>query len=265
VHKYGAKIVVQLTAGTGRNSPFWLCQGEPIGPSDGLPNVWDPNTKHRALTADEIQMYIDGFANGAKVAKKAGFDGVEIHAIHEGYLLDQFALACTNTRTDKYGGSLENRLRFAKEILDAIKGTCGQDYPVLIRYSVRSMMKGFNDGALPGEDYKEFGRDLEESAKVAKLLEEMGYDALDADNGTYDSWYYAHPPVYMPKACNLDDCKYIKKFVNIPVICAGRMEDPAFTPRRPSRRERSTPLALPVRFWQTRSGRRQARRSRSWR
>jgi len=228
VHQYGAKIFVQLTAGTGRNSPFWLCKGEPISASDNMPNVWKPETKHRALTTDEIQMYIDGFANGAKVAKEAGFDGVEIHAIHEGYLLDQFSMACTNTRTDQYGGSLENRLRFAKEILEAIKKTCGQDYPVTVRYSVRSMMKGFNDGALPGEDFTEFGRDLEESAKAAKLLQDMGYDALDSDNGTYDSWYWAHPPVYMPEACNLEDCKYIKQFVDIPVICAGRMENPQF-------------------------------------
>ncbi len=135
-------------------------------------------------------------------------------------------MECTNNRTDQYGGSLENRLRFAKEILEAIKGECGQDFPVMVRYSVRSMMKGFNKGAIPGEDFVEFGRGIEESAKVAKMLQDIGYDALDADNGTYDSWWWAHPPVYMPEACNLDDCKYIKQFVDIPVICAGRMEDP---------------------------------------
>jgi len=135
-------------------------------------------------------------------------------------------MECTNNRTDQYGGSLENRLRFAKEILEAIKGECGQDFPVMVRYSVRSMMKGFNKGAIPGEDFVEFGRGLEESTKVAKILQDIGYDALDADNGTYDSWWWAHPPVYMLEACNLDDCKYIKQFVDIPVICAGRMEDP---------------------------------------
>jgi len=226
VHSYGAKIVIQLTAGSGRTSPPGLTTGEPIASSDNLPNVWNPAIKHRALTTEEIKGYIEGFAKGASVAKKAGFDGVEIHAVHEGYLLDQFTMECTNNRTDQYGGSLENRLRFAKEILEAIKLACGDDFPVMVRYSVRSMMKGFNDGALPGEDFKEFGRSLDESGKVAKMLQDIGYDALDCDNGTYDSWFWAHPPVYMPEACNLDDCKYIKQFVDIPVICAGRMGDP---------------------------------------
>lgn len=228
VHKYGAKIMIQLTAGSGRTSPPGLTTGEPIAPSDDLPNVWNPSIKHRALTKEEIKGYIEGFAKGASVAKKAGFDGVEIHAIHEGYLLDQFTMECTNNRTDEYGGSLENRLRFAKEILEAIKSECGEDFPVMVRYSVRSMMKGFNDGALPGEEFKEFGRDLEESAKVAKMLQDIGYDGLDCDNGTYDSWFWPHPPVYMPEACNLEDSKYIKKFVDIPVICAGRMENPKY-------------------------------------
>lgn len=228
VHGYGSKIVIQLTAGSGRTSPPGLASGEPISAGNDMPNVWNPAIKHRALTPEEIQVYIDGFAKGARVVKETGFDGVEIHAIHEGYLLDQFATACFNNRTDEYGGSLENRLRFAKEILQAIKKECGDDFPVLIRYSVRSMLKGFNDGALPGEDYEEWGRDLEESKKAAVMLEEMGYDALDCDNGTYDSWFWPHPPVYMPEACNLEDVKEIKKCVSIPVICAGKMGNPQY-------------------------------------
>ena len=175
---------------------------------------------------DEIKIYIDGFAKGAKLAKDAGFDGISIHAVHEGYLLDQFAIASMNTRTDQYGGSVENRLRFVKEIHDAIREVCGPDFPIMIRYSVTSKMKGFNDGALPGEEYVEFGRGYEESIEVAQYLEKIGYDALDADNGTYDSWFWAHPPVYMPQYCNLEDAAFIKKHVNIPIICAGRMEDP---------------------------------------
>jgi len=227
IHKYGAKVVTQLTAGSGRTLPYFIAGGRDlIAPSDDLPNFWDPSKKHRALTKEEIQVYIDGFGKGAKVAKEAGFDGVEIHAVHEGYLLDQFTQAFCNKRTDEYGGSLEGRLLFAKRIVETIKASCGQDYPVIMRYSVRSMMKGFNDGAIPGEDFVEVGRDLEESKKVAALLESYGYDALDADNGTYDSWWYAHPPVYMPEGCNLDDCAAIKPYVNIPVISAGRMENP---------------------------------------
>ena len=228
VHKYGAKIVTQLTAGTGRQNPVWLADGsDPISSSDGLPNVWNPTIKHRALTADEIRTYyIEGFRKGSIVAKEAGFDGIEIHAVHEGYLLDQFATKSMNTRTDEFGGDVEGRLRFCKEIIDAIHESCGDDYPVLMRYSVRSMMKGWNDGALPGEDYVEFGRDYEESAEIAKYLEKIGYVALDVDNGTYDSWFWPHPPVYMPEYLNLEDAAFIKKQVNIPVFCAGKMIDP---------------------------------------
>lgn len=189
-------------------------------------NVWNKDIMHREMTKEEIRERVEAFGKLAKMCKDAGIDGVEVHAVHEGYLLDQFAISAMNTRTDEYGGSLENRLRFTCEIIQEIKRVCGKDYPVTVRYSVASRMKGWNQGALPGEDYKEFGRSLEESPKAAQILEAAGCDALNADNGTYDSWYYPHPPVYMPLACNLPECEYIKNFVNIPVICAGRMHDP---------------------------------------
>ena len=75
-----------------------------------------------------------------------------------------------------------------------------------------------------GENYVEVGRGMEESEKAAKYLQDAGYDMLNADNGTYDSWYWAHPPMYMPENCNLEDVAHIKKFVDIPVVCAGRMD-----------------------------------------
>lgn len=189
-------------------------------------NVWNKDIMHREMTKEEIHERVEAFGKLAKMCKDAGIDGVEVHAVHEGYLLDQFAISAMNTRTDEYGGSLENRLRFTCEIIQEIKRVCGKDYPVTVRYSVASKMKGWNQGALPGEDYKEFGRSLEESPKAAQILEAAGCDALNADSGTYDSWYYPHPPIYMPLACNLPECEYIKNFVNIPVICAGRMHDP---------------------------------------
>ena len=77
---------------------------------------------------------------------------------------------------------------------------------------------------MPGEDYVEVGRNMEESERAAKYLQDAGYDMLNADNGTYDSWYWAHPPMYMPENCNLDDVAHIKNFVDIPVVCAGRMD-----------------------------------------
>ena len=241
IHKNDCKMFVQLGAGFGRVMVMidmlaglmdkkFLAKMLKVNritasPSE-LPSVWDPKRKCPEITVEEIKEIIEGYGKGAKVLKDCGVDGVEIHAIHEGYLLDQFTIKNTNNRTDEYGGSLENRARFVTDIIKAIKAECGEDFPVVVRYSVTSKMRGFNKGALPGEKFEEFGRDYEESSKLAKILEEAGADALDADNGSYDSWYWAHPPMYMPLACNLDDAKFIKKHVNIPVFCAGRMEDP---------------------------------------
>jgi 2-enoate reductase len=222
-HKYGAKVFIQFTALTGRASH---------GDEDFLPapapiqNVWRPDHTNRGMTVEEIHQYVANFAQAAANAQEAGCDGVEVHAVHEGYLLDQFVIANFNRRTDEYGGSLENRLRFPVEIVQAIKAKCGKDFPVSLRYSVKSYIKGFNRGALPGESFTEFGRDLPESRIIAKKLTEAGYDMLNCDNGTYDSWFWPHPPMYMPKACNLADVAEIKKVVDVPVCCAGRFDDP---------------------------------------
>ena len=225
--KYDCRAILQLTGGMGRNKVPAIHYGEDIAPSE-IPNVWDPSVIHRPLTTEEIEKYIAGFGEAARIAKRAGFDAVEIHAMHEGYLLDQFSLANMNHRTDRFGGSLENRLRFVTEICQEIKKKCGEDFPVLLRYSFRSYMKGFNDGALPEEDghFKEFGRDMKESIQAAKILKAAGYDALDCDNGTYDSFWMPHPPVYAPEALNLKDCIEFKKHVDIPVILAGKMDIP---------------------------------------
>ena len=227
IHEAGSKIFVQLTAMTGRsahieNEISWKMLPAPAP----IQNVWDPTLKMRGITKEEIKQYVANFAQAAYLVKQAGGDGVEIHAVHEGYLLDQFAIGFFNRRDDEYGGSLENRLRFPKEIVEAIKEKCGKDFPVSVRYSVRSYVKDFNRGALPGEEFKEMGRDLEEGIVVAQMLEKFGYDMLNCDNGSYDSWFWAHPPMYMPKACNLADVSKVKKAVNIPVVCAGRFDNP---------------------------------------
>lgn len=243
LHKTGAKLFVQLTAGFGRSfsipnalvpmlkhkalnalvKPIIDVQYLCASPSK-LPSRWAEGVLTRAVTKKEIQKMIEAFAKTAKMCKEAGVDGVEVHAVHEGYLLDQFTTKYTNNRTDEYGGSFENRYRFPVEVVKAIKAECGSDYPVSLRYSAVSKTKGFYQGALPGEEYTEVGRDMEESFKAARYLQEAGYDMLNADNGTYDAWYWAHPPEYMPENCNLEDVKKVKKSVDIPVVCAGRME-----------------------------------------
>ncbi len=242
-HKTGAKLFVQLTAGFGRSlaindimvkalhNKFLGAVLKPVldvsymtASASATPNRWDESCISRPLTVKEIKDIIDAFAKTAALLKEADVDGVEIHAVHEGYLLDQFTMKYTNQRTDEYGGSFENRYRFPVEIVKAIKKACGEDYPVSLRYSVLSKTRGFCKGALPGEDYVEVGRDMEESERAAKYLQDAGYDMLNCDNGTYDAWYWAHPPAYMPENCNLEDVKHIKKFVDIPVVCAGKMD-----------------------------------------
>lgn len=241
-HKTGAKMFIQLTAGFGRSFAInemmekvgsnkvlnvlmkpilnidWLCMS--ASPS---PNRWSDKVPSKQMTKKQIDMMIEAFAKTAKLCQEAGVDGIEVHAVHEGYLLDQFTLKYVNKRTDEYGGSFENRYRFPVEIVKAIKKVCGEDFPVSLRYSVLSKTKDFRSGAMPGEDYVEVGRDMLESEQAAKYLQDAGYDMLNCDNGTYDAWYWAHPPGYMPLNCNLEDVEHIKKFVTIPVVAAGRM------------------------------------------
>ena len=243
IHKTGAKLFIQLTAGMGRSwaitelvaplhknkftraliKPIIDTSHELASPSPQR-SRWAHDIECPEMTKEQIHEIIEAFAKTAKLCRDAGVDGVEVHAVHEGYLLDQFTIEFFNKRTDEYGGSFENRYRFAVEVVKAIKEACGEDYPVSLRYSVESKMKGFCEGAMPGEEYTEVGRSMEESERAAKYLEDAGYDMLNADNGTYDSWYWAHPPMYMPENCNLEDVSHIKKFVNIPVVCAGRMD-----------------------------------------
>ena len=241
-HKTGARLFIQLTAGFGRSftissmmemlytnpvlnavsKPFMNLDKITAAPSPS-PNRWSDKVPSREMTVAEIEEFIKAFALTAKKLKEADVDGVEIHAVHEGYLLDQFTLKYVNKRTDEYGGSLENRYRFACEIVKAIKKECGNDFPVSLRYSVESKTKGFRKGALPGEEYVEAGRDMAESIEAVKLLKEAGYDMLNCDNGTYDAWYWAHPPVYMPENCNLQDVEELRKHTDLPVVCAGRL------------------------------------------
>ncbi len=242
-HKTGARLFVQLTAGFGRSFTVSKMMetlysnrvlrflSKPVMDLDKItasaspsPNRWSDKVPSREMTKQEIREFIDSFALSAKKLKEAGVDGVEVHAVHEGYLLDQFTLKYVNKRTDEYGGTLENRYRFAAEIVKAIKRECGRDFPVSLRYSVVSKTKGFRSGALPGEEYTEAGRDMEESIKAVKFLEEAGYDMLNCDNGTYDAWYWAHPPIYMPENCNLCDVEEIRRHCNIPVVAAGRLD-----------------------------------------
>ncbi len=225
IHAYDAKVFLQMSGGFGRVTiPTNLGEYPPVAPS-AIPHRWLDKIC-RPLTVEEIHEIVKKFGDGAYNAKRAGFDGVQIHAVHEGYLIDQFAISLFNQRTDEYGGSLENRLRFAKEIVEEIKARCGKDFPVTLRYSPKSFIKDFRKGALPGEEFEEKGRDIDEGVEAAKLLVSYGYDALDTDVGSYDAWWWSHPPMYQEKGLYRPYCKLMKDNVDVPVICAGRMDDP---------------------------------------
>lgn len=214
---YGTKIFAQITMGLGRNYPNL--------PAPSSVHVFrHPGEVSPELTREEIKSKIESVIRAAKIAKDSGFAGVEVHSIHWGYLLDQFALSMMNHRTDEYGGNLENRLRAAKEILEGIKQECGNHFPVSMRLGLQTFVKDFEKATLTGEE--EAGRTLEEGIQIAKLLEAYGYDCLSVDTGTYDSFYYACPPMYMPKGYLVDMAAKAKEAVNIPILAGGRMNDP---------------------------------------
>lgn len=217
IHCYGTKAFMQIGFGHGRQKP-----GQKA-PSP-IPRYADPNEICEQISIEEIKTKIRYMVKTAKMAKDAGFDGVEVHAMHWGYLLDQFAMAICNFRNDMYGGSLENRLRVHKEIVEGIKAECGEDFPVSIRMGMKSYIKGFHRPSLFGDE--EAGRSIEEACQIAKLLESYGYDMLNCNSGIYDSFYYAVAPAYMEKGYNIKLAREIKKYVEIPVFVAGKMNDP---------------------------------------
>jgi len=230
IHAFGSKVFVQLSGGFGRNSIPQHLKGIPVSAS-AVPNVWDPKIICRALETEEVQELIKAFGEAAEIVALTGCDGVELHG-HEGYLLDQFSTKIWNRRNDKYGGpDLESRLRFAVEVIREIKTRVGEKFPVCYRVGLKHMMKGLNKGALPGEEFEEAGRDLAEGLDLLKILERTGVDAFHVDMGCYDSWYWAHPPVYMHYGNMIDMAAEAKKVVKVPVIGVGRLDVPQLAER----------------------------------
>ncbi|MDI9389296.1 MAG: FAD-dependent oxidoreductase [Synergistota bacterium] len=230
IHAYGSRIFLQMTFGFGRVVHPKTATSQPVSPSP-VRNFWDDSITCRELTTEEVDYLIEQFARAALVARESGFDGIEVHAVHEGYLLDQFTMELFNQRTDKYGGSFENRMRAPVDLLKRTKEVAGADFPVMVRFGLKSYMKAFHQGILPGEEAVDIGRDVPEGIEIARVLEDAGYDAFNADGGVYDSWYWAHPPMYMHEGCYLHLTEVLKKVVKVPVIAAGKLGDPAVAER----------------------------------
>lgn len=171
-HDYDTSVCVQLTCGGGRIAGGYAQEhGLAIGPSPN-PCLNPPHNYTRPLTKGEIKKFVDAFCQAARLIKNAGADAIQIHG-HQGYLIDQFTTSLWNHRTDEYGGSLENRLRFSRELIEAIKKGAGKDFPVIYRYGLTHYLEG--------------GRTIEEGVEMAKLLESYGVDALDIDSGCYEN------------------------------------------------------------------------------
>lgn len=215
---YGTKVFQQLSMGLGRNYAGLYAPSKL--------EVWGaPNVESPELTRDQIKAKIERVVSASKLMKDCGFDGVEIHAMHWGYLLDQFAMSITNHREDEYGGCLENRLRAAREIVEGVKQVCGADFPVSMRMGLKSYISGLNKRNFSGENEK--GRTIEEAVEIARLLESYGYDVLNVDVGVYDTFYHAAAPMYMPQGHVIPLAAQVKEAVDIPILCGSRMNDPA--------------------------------------
>jgi 2-enoate reductase len=213
---YGVKMFIQISAGLGRNSPG------SYGPSEN-PYFGTTDKMNPVLTTEQVREKIQMMVDAAKVVQQAGFPGVEIHAIHWGYLLDQMASSLTNRRTDEYGGDLRGRMRMCTQIVEGIKEACGDDFAVGVRLGLKSYAKGFNGGSIDGEG--EAYRTLEEGVEICRILEEAGVDALDVDTGVYDSFYYACPPMYVKRGYMEELARAAKEAVGIPIVCGSRMGD----------------------------------------
>lgn len=187
-----------------------------VAPSKCEPSKMS-NSINKALSNKGVKKLVCQFVEGAVRAKKAGCDGVELHASH-GYLIQQFLSPNTNKRTDEYGGSLENRMRFLTEIIDGIRKNCGADFPIVVRLTVDEMYDRI------GQQGKGYG--LEEGLKMAKILSDKGIDAIDVSSAAYDTFNYWLEPTTFECGWRKNLAQEVKKVVDIPVIAANLIRSP---------------------------------------
>ena len=218
VHKYGAVFAVQLTPGYGRvnaGMPFEY-QGLPVTTHVSASEnsvFYYPDYKCKALTIDEIQELVADMGKAAVMAKAAGVDIIEIHA-YGGYLIDQFMSEIWNHRTDEYGGSFENRMRFFFECYNAVREAVGPDYPLTVKFTP--------EHGIPG------GRTFEgEGLKIARLLDEMDIEYIHLDDGCYERWNKAIPGAYDEAGGCLKIARRLREAgIKKPFMVQDKMVDP---------------------------------------
>ncbi len=215
LHGFDCRLSIQLTAGFGRVIPAPVVEEGviPVSASENT-NFYVPDYEglnSRALTTEETEELARSFGYAAKWCRQAGADCVELHG-HEGYLMDQFMTALWNRRDDRYGGTREKRLTFAREAIEAIQHEAGRDFPIIYRFGITHYLEG--------------GRDEEEGLWIARELEKMGVAALHVDAGCYETSWWPHPPQYQEPGCMVELAAKTKKEVSIPVIAVGRLQYP---------------------------------------
>lgn len=206
VHAQGAKICVQLGCGLGRYDAFGR-NGEPPKTAAAIPSFYKPEINCTEMTHEDIQQVVKEYGKAAQRVAKAGGDAINIHG-HNGYLIDQFMSAQFNTRTDEYGGSLENRMRYPKEIIAAVRKSVGPKIPIIFRFSVDLCFAG--------------SRGMEESLEMIKYLEDCGIDALDLDTGATESMDWIFTPYFLGEACELYVAEAARKAgIRLPILNSG--------------------------------------------
>lgn len=209
VHKYESKIGLQLNF-SGRETSSRVIGRQPVAPSP-VPCNPAGGEIPRELTVDEIKMLVKKFTDAAVRTKKAGFDTIMIHGAH-GYLINSFLSPYSNKRTDEYGGSFENRMKFPLEVTEAIRKVVGSDYPLVYRLSANEYIEG--------------GLTLKETSIFAQKLEEAGIDLIDVSAGIYESADRMCSTMEYTSAPLLPLAAAIKEVVNIPVSTVNRIDSP---------------------------------------
>ncbi|MBM4332630.1 MAG: FAD-dependent oxidoreductase [Deltaproteobacteria bacterium] len=209
VHAQGAKIAPQLIHPS-FNAPSAFSGVQPVAASP-IPSRRFREIP-RELTVEEIEKIIEQFAEASRRAQEAGCDAVQIHCAHAHHLLGSFLSPLYNKRTDAYGGSLEGRLRLPLEVIRHIRSKVGPGFPILIRIS--------------GDEFQPGGLAIEESRYIAPLLVQAGVDAIQVSAGTGNNFWLVIPPTGTPEAPNASLAEQIKRRVDVPVICVGRILHP---------------------------------------
>lgn len=211
VHKHGAKIFCQIYH-AGRQSSSQVNGG--VQPMACSPTACPWNREMaRELSVEEIHQIVSDFGVTAGNAKKAGFDGIEIHA-GNGYLIAGFMSFFENKRTDEYGGCFKNRVRILGEVYDACREAVGPDFPIMVRFSA--------------DEHVLSGRTIAESRMLAKYIEQLGFDAINCSNGVYGTYNPGQVScAHQPHAWTIDNARELKSIVNIPVLGCNSIDDPA--------------------------------------